>query len=228
MRVRTLKVQHLKQIFQFVLLQFGMQQTHESQRVEILRVRMMQIKVGRITTQIEVKYVIVVVGIMSKQSATLGISHKLTQRLLVRQQFMVLAFLNNRIHNVAKHGRNLLVGFDIYRKLRPFHHLAVLHLHGSYLQDVVFKHIQSSRLGIKHHYRVIGVAIDKSHKIGRIIVAQQVRRQYGTVEQVTHKLTCSSIALIYTHTLHQSCPRHKAELIVEHTKMSQQKLHIGL
>lgn len=141
---------------------------------------------------------------------------------------MVLALLNNRINDVAKHSRYLTLGLDIYRKLRPFHHLAVLHLHGSYLQDVVFKHIQSCSLGIENHDCVVSIALSKTHEIRRLVVAQQVRRQYGTVEQVTHKLTCSSIALVDTHSLHQSCPRHKAELIVEHTKMSQQKLHIGL
>ena len=141
---------------------------------------------------------------------------------------MVLALLNNGIDYIAKHSRYLALGLDIHRKLRPFHHLTVPHLHGSYLQDVIFKHVQSCSLGIEHHYRIIGIAIDKSHEIRRLVVAQQVGGQYGTVEQIAHKLTCSRIALIHTHTLHQSRPRHKAELIVQHAQMSQQQLHVGL
>ena len=79
---------------------------------------------------------------------------------------MMLALLNNRIDYIAKHSRYLTLGLDIYRKLRPFHHITVPHLHGSYLQNVVFKHVESGCLGIEHHYCVIGIAIDKSHEIG--------------------------------------------------------------
>ena len=77
MRVGAFEMQHFKQILQFVLSKFGMQQTYKSQRVEIRRMQIMQIKVWRVATKIEVKYVIVVIGIVSEQSTSVGISHKL-------------------------------------------------------------------------------------------------------------------------------------------------------
>ena len=70
-------MQHFKQILQFVFSKFGMQQTYKSQRVEIRRMQFMQIEVWRITAQIKVKDVIVIVGIVSEQSTSVSIGHKL-------------------------------------------------------------------------------------------------------------------------------------------------------
>ena len=77
MRVGAFEMQHFKQILQFVFSKFGMQQTYKSQRVEIRRMQFMQIEVWRIATKVEVKDVIVIVGIVSEQSTSVSIGHKL-------------------------------------------------------------------------------------------------------------------------------------------------------
>ena len=62
--------------------------------------------IGEITAQVMVKYMVIVVYIVPCQHASVNITHKAAQRLVVRQQPAVAALFDNGIANIAQHLGN--------------------------------------------------------------------------------------------------------------------------
>ena len=90
-----------------------MQQAHKSQRVEIRWVAVCKPYLRSIALEVEVKNMVVVVGIVSEQGAAFGVSHKLSQGFGMSEKLVMASFLDYRVYYIAKHGRNGLVGFDV-------------------------------------------------------------------------------------------------------------------
>ena len=170
---------------------------------------------------------IVIIGVMSEQHATVSILHKLSESISVREQRVMLALLDDRIGNVTEHQRYGTVSLNVYGESRTFHHLAATHLHGGYLKDIVLKYVQSGCLRIEHHDGVLFVMTDKAAEIsGGAVIAQEVGGKDGTIKQCPYEAASGGIAFVNSQSLHNARPRHKAELIVEHAKMSKQELHL--
>ena len=232
-RVGAFQAERREKILQFVLAQFGMQQTHKAQRVEIVGMRLLETVFGRITAQVMVENMPVVVGVVSEQTASFGVLHELRERLAVREQRMQYALLDYRVHYVAEHGRYLAIGLHVDRKFGVGQHLAAAHLHGSNLQNVVLEDVKPRCLGVEHHDGLRLVAAHEALQVGLaealplLVAAQQVGRQNGVVEQRAHEVARRSVCLVHAHTLHQSRPRQEAELVVEHAEMGKQQLQFG-
>ena len=210
-----------------------MQQTHKAQRVEIVGMRLLEMVFGRITAQVMVENMPVVVGVVTEQTTSFGVLHELRERLAVREQRVQLALLYYRVDDVAEHGRYLAVGLHVDRKFGVGQHLAAAHLHGSNLQNVVLEDVQTRRLGVEHHDGLRLVAAHETLQVGLaealalLVAAQQVGRQNGVVEQRAHEVARRSVGLVHAHALHQSRPRQEAELVVEHAEVGKQQLQFG-
>ena len=168
-----------KQGFQFELFQVGAQQAYQLQRVEIHREERFHLFAAQVSGHIFAQDVVIIVGVVSKQYASLGIIKKTADALGRWKQRVVFALFDDGVDHVAQHVGNLPVGLQVYTEIAPFDHLASMYLAGGNLQDIIVEDVESCGLCVKH-YDVLGVAgLNEFGKISAVGIEQHITWHHG-------------------------------------------------
>ena len=92
-----------QKLFQLECFQIGTQQTDEPQRVEADGLPLRPVDFRQIALHIALHDMVVIIGIMSQQHTAEGKVEKHLQSLSMTMKLLMLALLDDRVDDVAKH-----------------------------------------------------------------------------------------------------------------------------
>ncbi len=229
MGVFSLQSQLRDKRFQLVRCETGIQQAHHLERVESLFLGNGKTP-SHIPPQIMVENMTVETHIVPQNHAVSHILQELFKSLPGRKQRSVIEFFVIKgihwVDLIAQHGWHGLAGLDVKVK-RLTHNLSPFHAHGRYFYDVIVVHIRSRSLGIEHHHLTILISRKELLQIGGAVIAQQISRRYGQLDEFSLKATGKRTGVKSLYAPHHTRPADEIVLICQHRKMSKEQPNIG-
>ena len=206
--------------------QLGMEQAQELEGVDAAVVSRKG-GFGKIAAEVVDEDLVVVLDIVTHQTAVADVVDKLAQCLGMADEGGVAPLFDDGVGDVAEHLGDGALGLDMHHKGGALDHAAMLHLDSGYLQDVVVEDAESGGLGIEDHHGSVGV--DGSHKVlhvGGGVVEQKIGGQEGAVEHLAHKLAGRGGSGKDAQSIEQACPCHEVGLRGKHIEMGEHGLDL--
>ena len=182
--VLSLKMKLLQKQFQLECFQIGTQQTDEPQRVEADGLPLRPVDLRQVAVHIALHDVVVVIGIMSQQRTAVGKVEKHPQSLSMTMELLMLALLDDRIDDVAKHRRYLAIRLDINRE--GVHHSTLPNAFRGNLHHIILKDIQSRSLRVEDYDILLLISLNKTLQ-HRLVAGEQLCRRDSPLLELVHQ-----------------------------------------
>ena len=222
MAVFALQMEHFEQRFQLVLLQAGLEQSRELQRVEDG-----WSGDGREAAPVAVvaQHLPVEIHVVAEQHAAVGIVEEALQGLRGRQLLVVAQLLDDGIVEVAQFFGDGAVGLQIDVELRTLDHLALPQAHGGNLHDVVGVDVGSGGFRVENDDVAMVVGLEKLLEIAAVVIDEKIARQHGVLAQQLHKIAGVSIGGHHAESPQEPRPRNEIMFVGQHVEVRQQQFY---